>query len=80
MTITVIVSLAVGAVAAWILTLLTRDQNFFLRNVLAGMLGGLVGGVLISLLNIASGSWIVELVVSAVCAVAALIVVKLLLH
>lgn len=80
MLLTVFVSLSVGAVASWIITIVTRGQNFFLRNVIAGMLGALVGGVLIAMLNIASGSWMVELIVSAVCAVAAIVAVKMMLH
>lgn len=73
-----ILYLALGAVAGWLAGQIMRGGGFgLLWNIIIGIIGGFVGGWLMSLLHIQKGGMIWELIVAVIGAVVLLFVVSL---
>lgn len=73
-----ILYLALGAVAGWLAGQIMRGGGFgLLWNIIIGIIGGFVGGWLMSLLHIQKGGIIWELIVAVIGAVVLLFVVSL---
>lgn len=73
---TIICSILLGALAGWLAGKLMKNEGSFLRNVILGIVGSLVGGVLANLLHI-SGGLVVELIIAVAGACLVLWVVSL---
>ena len=70
--------LAMGAVAGWLAGQIMKGGGFgLLWNIIIGIIGGFIGGWLMSLLNIQKGGLVWELIVSVIGAVVLLFVVSL---
>jgi uncharacterized membrane protein YeaQ/YmgE (transglycosylase-associated protein family) len=48
--------LIVGAIAGWLATRVTRSQMGFVSDILAGMLGALLGGILFNVVSASGGT------------------------
>ena len=73
-----ILYLALGAVAGWLAGQIMRGGGFgLLWNIIIGIIGGFIGGWLMSLLHIQKGGMIWELIVAVIGAIVLLFVVSL---
>ena len=73
---TIICSILLGALAGWLAGKIMKNEGSFLRNVILGIVGSLVGGVLANLLHI-GGGLVVELIIAVAGACLVLWVVSL---
>ena len=70
--------LITGGIAGWIAGTLIRGAGYGLvLNIVIGIIGGLIGGKLSDLLDIAAGSWLLDLAMAVVGAVLLLALVNL---
>jgi uncharacterized membrane protein YeaQ/YmgE (transglycosylase-associated protein family) len=76
--INLIASLIIGGVAGWLAGLIRRGEGFgIIVNILIGIAGGFVGGILFSLIGIEESNWIGSLIISTIGAVILLFIVNL---
>jgi uncharacterized membrane protein YeaQ/YmgE (transglycosylase-associated protein family) len=69
-----LIFLAIGAVAGWLAGLLMRGGGFgLLGNIVVGIIGAIVGGFLFGLVGISAGSGLVGSLVTAVAGAAVLL-------
>jgi uncharacterized membrane protein YeaQ/YmgE (transglycosylase-associated protein family) len=62
-----LIFLAVGAVAGWLAGLIVKGGGFgLLWNIILGIIGGIVGGWLFGVLGISAGSGLVGSIITAV--------------
>ena len=74
-----IIFLALGAVAGWIAGLLMRGGGFgLLGNIVVGIIGAVIGGFLFSLLGISAGGLVGSLVTAVAGAAVLLLIVGVL--
>ena len=74
----IILYLLLGAVAGWLAGQIMRGGGFgLLWNIIIGIIGGFIGGWLMSLLNIQKAGILWELIVAVIGAVVLLFVVSL---
>ena len=74
----ILLYLLLGAVAGWLAGLIMKGGGFgLLWNIVIGIIGGFIGGWLMSLLHIAKGGLVWELIVSVIGAVVLLFVISL---
>lgn len=82
----VLVTALIGGVAGWLAGLLVRGRGFgTIGNILIGLIGGVVGGIIVRFLNQNAGvdlnlpaNWVGQITVALIGAVALLFVVRLL--
>ncbi|MEG2931698.1 MAG: GlsB/YeaQ/YmgE family stress response membrane protein, partial [Ruthenibacterium sp.] len=63
MLLSVLVSIAIGAVAGWLAGMIMNDQGGLVRNIIVGVVGSVIGGVTIRLIGFSANSWIAEIIV-----------------
>ena len=74
----IILYLLIGAVAGWLAGRIMRGGGFgLLWNIIIGIVGGFIGGWLMSLLNIQKAGLLWELIVAVIGAVVLLFVISL---
>ncbi|MDD2594962.1 MAG: GlsB/YeaQ/YmgE family stress response membrane protein [Bacteroidales bacterium] len=74
----IILSIVIGAVAGWLAGLIMKDHGFgFWINLLVGIVGGFIGGEVLSWLNISWGGLFGQLATAVVGAVILLWIVSL---
>ena len=66
--------LIVGAIAGWIAEQVLGRKDGLVTNIIIGIVGALIGGVLFNALSVESG-WIWSILVSAICAIVLLWIV-----
>ncbi len=73
-----IVFLAIGAVAGWIAGIIMAGGGFgIIINIIVGVVGAVIGGYLFGLIGISTGGLIGSLITAVAGAVALLFVIKL---
>jgi uncharacterized membrane protein YeaQ/YmgE (transglycosylase-associated protein family) len=69
-----LIFLAIGAVAGWLAGLLMRGGGFgLLGNIVVGIIGAVIGGFLFGLVGISAGSGLVGSLITAVAGAAVLL-------
>ena len=77
--ISIIISLALGAVAGWLAGILMGSKGGLLRNIIIGIIGGLLGGWIFNLLGISFAGYLGVVIQSAVGACVLIFICRLLL-
>jgi uncharacterized membrane protein YeaQ/YmgE (transglycosylase-associated protein family) len=73
-----IISLIIGGIAGWLAGLIKRGEGFGIpANILIGIGGSFVGGILFGLIGIEENNWIGNLVISTIGAVVLLFIFNL---
>ncbi len=76
--ISLLVFLAIGAVAGWIAGIIMKGGGFgLLVNMIIGVVGAVIGGFLFGLVGISTGGLVGSLITAVAGAVALLFVIKL---
>ncbi len=76
--ISLLVFLAIGAVAGWIAGIIMKGGGFgLLVNIIIGVVGAVIGGFLFGLVGISTGGLVGSLITAVAGAVALLFVIKL---
>ena len=74
-----VIFLAIGAVAGWLAGLILKGHGFgLLTNIGIGVLGALIGGWLFRSLDIHAGGLIGDIITATVGAIALIVVIRLL--
>ena len=74
----ILIFLAIGAVAGWLAGVLMKGGGFgLLGNIVVGIIGAFVGGWIFSLLGLAAGGLLGAIVTATVGAVVLLFVIRL---
>lgn len=77
--VSVIISLALGAVAGWLAGIVMNSRGTLLRNIIIGIVGGFLGSYLFSLLGISFAGYIGTIIESAAGACVLIFLFRLLL-
>jgi uncharacterized membrane protein YeaQ/YmgE (transglycosylase-associated protein family) len=79
MFIAVLIWIVVGIVAGWLTGLVVRGRGFgLLGDLVIGLLGGVVGGLIFRLFGLAATSWLGQIVVAFVGGVILVALIRLL--
>jgi len=74
--VSILIMLAIGAVAGWLAGLITKGAGFgLIGDIVIGILGAIVGGFLFAKLGISLGTGLVNEIVSATAGAVVLLVV-----
>ena len=77
--VSVIISLALGAVAGWLAGIVMNSRGTLLRNIIIGIVGGFLGSYLFSLLGISFAGYFGTIIESAAGACVLIFLFRLLL-
>lgn len=75
----ILISIALGAVAGWVAGLIMNSRGSLLRNIIIGIIGGFLGGWIFSLLGISFAGYLGVVIQSAAGACVLIIICRLLL-
>ncbi len=73
----ILISLALGAISGWIAGKLMESDGSLLRNIILGILGGVVGSIVLGLVGLGGSGYIGTIIVSVVGACLLIWVVRL---
>lgn len=78
--VTILISLALGAVAGWIAGFIMKSKGSLLRNIILGIIGGFLGGWIFGLLGITIATGYLGIIIeSAIGACVLIFICRLLL-
>ena len=77
--VSILISLALGAVAGWLAGLVMNSRGTLLRNIILGIVGGFLGSYVFSLLGISFAGYLGVIIESAVGACILIILCRILL-
>ena len=55
-------SIVIGIIAGWLAEKIMKRDHGLLTNLIVGVMGGIIGGMIIHFLNIEEGGWIFSLI------------------
>ena len=58
----------IGAIAGFLAEKIMKRDHGLLTNIVVGIVGGVIGGWLLSLVGVGSGGWIWTLITAVICA------------
>lgn len=73
----ILISIAIGAVAGWLASLIMRTKGGLIRNIIVGVIGGFVGNWLLGLLGFSFSGYLATIGVSVLGACVLIFIVNL---
>ena len=74
--VSILISLAIGAVAGWLACLVTNSKGGLIKNIILGLVGGFVGQFICGLLHISFAGYLGTILVSAAGAVLVVFIIN----
>ncbi len=72
----IFISIAIGAIAGWLASLITNSKSGLIKNIILGLVGGFVGKFVCGLLHISFAGYLGTIIVSAIGACIVIFIVN----
>ena len=66
MLVDLLIAIVIGAISGWLASIIMKSKSAPLRNIILGIVGGFVGGLIFDLVGISFGGYLGTIVVSVV--------------